>query len=71
MQLASTIAVTRTLGYRVPAAALLTGTAINAITHGILDRRDPLLWLAEKAGKSGTRPAAAPSRIDTDISANI
>lgn len=53
VQLASTIAVTRTLGYRVPAGALLTGTAINAITHGILDRRDPLIWLAEKAGKGG------------------
>ncbi|MET9427921.1 MULTISPECIES: hypothetical protein [unclassified Streptomyces] len=53
MQLASTLAVTRTLGYRVPAGALLTGAAINAITHGILDRRDPLLWLAEQAGKGG------------------
>jgi hypothetical protein len=51
VQLASTLAVTRTLGYRVPASALLTGAAINAITHGILDRREPLLWLAEKAGK--------------------
>ncbi|MFD5300485.1 hypothetical protein ACFWJU_35435 [Streptomyces mutabilis] len=53
VQLASTLAVTRTLGYRVPAAALLAGAAINAITHGIIDRRDPLLWLAEKAGKAG------------------
>ncbi|MEV6131948.1 hypothetical protein AB0M05_35045 [Streptomyces violaceusniger] len=53
VQLASTLAVTRTLGYRVPAAALLTGAAINAITHGIIDRRDPLLWLAEKTGKTG------------------
>ncbi|MGW4688518.1 hypothetical protein ACWEPM_26985 [Streptomyces sp. NPDC004244] len=53
VQFASTLAVTRTLGYRVPAAALLTGAAINAITHGIIDRREPLLWLAEKAGKAG------------------
>ncbi|MFG2878856.1 hypothetical protein ACGFYU_28295 [Streptomyces sp. NPDC048337] len=53
VQLASTLAVTRTLGYRIPAVALLTGAAINAITHGILDRRDPLLWLAEKTGKTG------------------
>ncbi|GAA3163680.1 hypothetical protein [Streptomyces ramulosus] len=53
VQLASTIAVTRTLGYRVPAKALLTGAAINAITHGIIDRRDPLIWLAKKAGKDG------------------
>ncbi|MGW2109509.1 hypothetical protein [Streptomyces sp. NPDC001948] len=53
VQLASTLAVTRTLGYRVPASALLTGAAINALTHAILDRREPLLWLADKAGKSG------------------
>ncbi|TVL88464.1 hypothetical protein [Streptomyces sp. SAJ15] len=53
VQLASTLAVTRAVGYRVPASALLTGAAINAITHGILDRRDPLIWLAEKAGKGG------------------
>lgn len=52
VQLASALAVTRTLGYRVPASALLTGAAINAITHGVLDRREPLLWLAGKAGKS-------------------
>ncbi|WP_327332978.1 hypothetical protein [Streptomyces anulatus] len=53
VQLAATLTVTRTLGYRVPTAALLTGTAINAITHAIIDRRDPLLWLADKAGKTG------------------
>ncbi|TGG78438.1 hypothetical protein [Streptomyces albus] len=53
VQLASTLAVTRTLGYRVPASALLTGAAINAVTHGVIDRRDPLLWLAEKTGKTG------------------
>ncbi|GAA1376660.1 hypothetical protein ACFPK5_00955 [Streptomyces beijiangensis] len=53
VQLASTLAVTRTLGYRVPAAALLTGAAINAVTHGIIDRRDPLIWIAEKVGKGG------------------
>ena len=35
-------AVTRALGYRVPPAALLTGTAINAITHYAIDRRTPL-----------------------------
>ncbi|GAA4694334.1 hypothetical protein [Streptomyces youssoufiensis] len=53
VQLASTLTVTRTLGYRVPAGALLAGAAITALTHGILDRREPLLWLAEKAGKTG------------------
>ncbi|WP_031104707.1 hypothetical protein [Streptomyces sp. NRRL S-146] len=53
VQLASTIAVTRAMGYRVPLSALLTGAAINAITHGIIDRRTPLLWIADKAGKTG------------------
>lgn len=62
VQLASTLAVTRTLGYRVPAVALLTGAVINAITHGIIDRRDPLLWLAEKAGKGGYIKHAAVVR---------
>ncbi|WP_331724882.1 hypothetical protein OHB07_39220 (plasmid) [Streptomyces sp. NBC_00111] len=33
VQLTSTLAGTRTLGYRGPASALLTGAAINAITH--------------------------------------
>ncbi|UJW36875.1 hypothetical protein L3Q67_45230 (plasmid) [Saccharothrix sp. AJ9571] len=41
-QLAAAAAVTRALGYRVPPAALLTGTAINAITHYVIDRRTPL-----------------------------
>ncbi|WP_331759941.1 hypothetical protein OG422_31265 (plasmid) [Streptomyces sp. NBC_01525] len=51
VQLAATVALTHTLGYRVPPKALLTGAAINAVTHGIIDRRDPLIWLAKKAGK--------------------
>ncbi|AJC62021.1 hypothetical protein [Streptomyces sp. 769] len=53
VQFVSTVAVTHTLGYRVPAEALLTGAAINAITHAVIDRRDPLIWLAEKMGKGG------------------
>ncbi|MFE3609353.1 hypothetical protein [Streptomyces goshikiensis] len=53
VQLATTVVVTRTMGYRVPLSALLMGGAINAITHGIIDRRDPLLWIAEKAGVAG------------------
>ncbi|MDX3232511.1 hypothetical protein [Streptomyces sp. ME19-01-6] len=51
-QLASAVAITRALGYRVPARALLTGAAINAATHLIIDRRKPLLWLADKLGKT-------------------
>ncbi|NEA22628.1 hypothetical protein [Actinomadura bangladeshensis] len=34
-------AVTLTLGYRLPARAWLAGTAINAITHYAIDRREP------------------------------
>ncbi len=52
-QLAGTVAVTRALGYRVPAGALLTGAGINALTHLVIDKRQPLLWLAAKAGKGG------------------
>jgi hypothetical protein len=52
-QLVGTIAVTRTLGHRVPAGALLTGAAVNAVTHVVIDRRRPLIWLADKAGKGG------------------
>ncbi|MYZ34353.1 MULTISPECIES: hypothetical protein [unclassified Streptomyces] len=53
VQLAATVAVTRALGYRVPAGALLAGAAINAGTHALIDRRDPLIWLAKKCGKHG------------------
>ena len=53
VQLASTVAVTRSLGYRIPPAALLAGAAINAGTHYVIDRRAPLLRLADRAGKMG------------------
>ncbi|MDI3390492.1 hypothetical protein QIS99_30500 [Streptomyces sp. B-S-A8] len=52
-QLAGTIAATRALGYRVPAGALLAGAAINAVTHAVIDRCEPLLWLAKQARKDG------------------
>jgi hypothetical protein len=52
-QLAATVAVTRALGYRVPARALLAGALINFGTHALIDRRDPLHWLADRAGKRG------------------
>ncbi|MER6501590.1 hypothetical protein ABT218_19880 [Streptomyces sp. NPDC001455] len=53
VQLAASVAITRALGYRVPARALLAGAAINAATHAVIDRRDPLVWLAKKCGKTG------------------
>ncbi|MFG2734390.1 hypothetical protein ACGFX7_06165 [Streptomyces harbinensis] len=52
-QVAGTVAVTRALGYRVPPGALLAGAAINAATHFVIDRREPLLRLATAAGKGG------------------
>ena len=52
-QLAGTITVTRALGYRVPLRALLAGAAVNGATHFVIDRREPLLWLAAKTGKRG------------------
>lgn len=52
-QLAGTVVLTRALGYRVPASALLAGSGINAITHLVIDKRQPLLWLAARAGKGG------------------
>jgi hypothetical protein len=65
-QLAGAIAVTRALGYRVPARALLAGAAVNAVTHAVIDRRAPLLWLAGKAGKSGYIGHCTAVRMDKD-----
>ncbi|SHN38072.1 hypothetical protein SAMN05216499_1607 [Actinacidiphila paucisporea] len=70
VQLLASVAVTRAFGVRVPARALLAGAAINGLTHAVLDRREPLLWLAARAGKAGrwspastSRSSCAPSRI--------
>lgn len=41
-QLAAAITVTRVLGFRVSWDGLLAGTAINAVTHYVIDRREPL-----------------------------
>ncbi|MFI5616716.1 hypothetical protein [Streptomyces sp. NPDC051567] len=65
-QLVGTIAATRALGYRVPGRALLAGAAINAVTHAVIDRRKPLLWLAGKAGKRGYIDHCTAVRMDKD-----
>ncbi|MFE3785182.1 hypothetical protein ACFXPA_44195 [Amycolatopsis sp. NPDC059090] len=52
-QLAAAVAVTRVLGHRVPLAALLAGTAVNAVTHYVIDRREPLKKAAQALGKGG------------------
>lgn len=65
-QLAGTITVTRALGYRVPLRALLAGAAVNGATHFIIDRREPLLWLAERTGKRGYIDHCHAVRISAD-----
>ncbi|TLS45726.1 hypothetical protein FE633_13240 [Streptomyces montanus] len=65
-QLAGAIVVTRALGYRVPLRALLAGAVINAGTHAVIDRREPLLWLARKAGKEGYVEHCTAARVDKD-----
>lgn len=65
-QVAAAIAVTRVLGYRIPARALLAGAAVNALTHAVIDRRDPLLWLAARAGKGGYIDHCAAVRMSAD-----
>jgi hypothetical protein len=41
-QLSAAVGVTRALGYRVSWSGLLAGTVINAATHYVIDRREPL-----------------------------
>ncbi|MGY1548339.1 hypothetical protein [Streptomyces sp. MN6] len=65
-QLTAAVAVTRALGYRVPARALLAGAAINAITHAVIDRREPLLRLAKMARKDGYANHCQAVRMDDD-----
>ncbi|MQY27231.1 hypothetical protein NRB56_28140 [Nocardia sp. RB56] len=41
-QLVASVGVTRALGLRLPWSGLLAGTAVNAATHFVIDRREPL-----------------------------
>ncbi|MET9260529.1 hypothetical protein [Amycolatopsis sp. NPDC004079] len=52
-QLGVAVAVTRVLGARVSWPGLLAGTAINAVTHYAIDRREPLkkFLLSDRARK--------------------
>ncbi|MFD8386186.1 hypothetical protein ACFV2X_48100 [Streptomyces sp. NPDC059679] len=50
-QVITAVAITRSAGYRIPARALLVGSVINAGTHWVLDRRQPLLRAARALGK--------------------
>ncbi|GAA1208906.1 hypothetical protein [Prauserella alba] len=65
-QAAAGWAVTRVLGHRVPVRAWLTGHALNAATHYVIDRREPLKkFLRSKAiGKGGYLDHATVQRRD-------
>ncbi|MBA8932141.1 hypothetical protein BC739_009400 [Kutzneria viridogrisea] len=52
VQVAATLAATRTCGYRVPVPALLAGAVINATTHAVIDRGPVFQWLAAKFNKA-------------------
>jgi hypothetical protein len=71
VQLLASVGVTRACGVRVPARALLSGAAINGLTHAVLDRREPLLWLAARAGKSGYIQHATAVRKPGDQAAEL
>ncbi|MFE4264518.1 hypothetical protein [Streptomyces sp. NPDC056883] len=71
-QLTGTVLLTRALGYRVPASALAAGAGINALTHLVIDKRQPLLWLAAKAGKSGyVEHCTVVRHLDADGTARV
>ncbi|MGA5643346.1 hypothetical protein ACPCTN_31970 [Streptomyces cinereoruber] len=71
-QLTGTVLLTRVLGYRVPTSALLAGAGINAFTHLVIDKRQPLLWLAARAGKGGyVEHCTVVRRLDEDGVAQV
>ncbi|AUY49244.1 hypothetical protein [Streptomyces sp. CB01881] len=66
VQTAGAIAVTRACGYRLTAGPLLVGTAINGLTHALIDRGPVLAALARRIGKSGYIEACAAVKLDED-----
>ncbi|MEU6621916.1 hypothetical protein ABZ926_14225 [Streptomyces litmocidini] len=64
VQLGTALAVTRALGHRVPLGALLAGAAVNAATHLVIDRREPLLKLADRVGKRGYIDHCTATRVN-------
>ncbi|WP_063782372.1 hypothetical protein [Streptomyces vietnamensis] len=66
VQLATALTITRVLGHRVPLRALLAGAAVNAATHLLIDRREPLLKLADRFGKRGYIDHCTATRVGQD-----
>ncbi|MEV7926167.1 hypothetical protein [Kitasatospora sp. NPDC088779] len=64
VQAAGTIAVTRACGYRLTAGPLLVGTAVNGLTHALIDRGPVLAALARRFGKSSYIEGCAAVRLD-------
>lgn len=71
VQLLASVAVTRAFGVRIPVRALLAGAAVNGLTHAVLDRREPLLWLAARAGKAGYIQHATAVRKPGDVAPEL
>ncbi len=63
-QVAAATAVTRVLGFRTPLRAVLAGAAINAVTHYVIDRREPLKAMARLTGHKGYIEHATVQRRD-------
>ncbi len=63
-QVGAAVAVTRVLGFRVPLRALAAGAVVNAVTHFVIDRRDPLLVAARVCGRGGYVAHATVQRRD-------
>ena len=66
IQSGAVIALTRALGYRVPAPALLAGAAINGFTHAVIDRGALFLWLAKKTGNADYIEHCHAVRLDNE-----
>ena len=61
-QAAASLAVTRLLGYRIPAGPFLVGMGLNAVTHFAIDRRRGFKTLLRRAGKGGYLEHATAQR---------
>lgn len=62
VQVAALTAVTRALGVRLPWSAITAGTAVNAVTHYVIDLRWPLRKIMAWCGKAGYLEHAVVTR---------
>ncbi|MER7688784.1 hypothetical protein [Streptomyces sp. NPDC097610] len=66
IQTGASVALTRAFGYRVPAAAVLAGAAINGATHAAIDRGALFLRLADRTRQRGYVDHCQAVRLDKD-----